>query len=63
MDLFHDSLWEVVRVHSTGELIPVEGGNDSSIDGALIKGIVQATCRSRSVVGKRGRLAPVPIPQ
>lgn len=55
VDLFHGSLWEVVRVRSAGKLIPIEGGNDSSINGTLFKGIVQPTCRTRSAVGRAMR--------
>ena len=50
MDLFHSSLWGIVRVHSAGKLIPIEGGHDPSIDRALFERIVKTTYRSRSVV-------------
>jgi hypothetical protein len=40
VDLFHGSFGEVVRVHSAGKLIPIEGGNDSGINRALFKGIM-----------------------
>jgi len=30
-------------VYSTGELIPIEGGKDSRINGTLFKGIVKTT--------------------
>jgi len=46
VDLFHGSLWEVVRVHSAGELIPIEGGKDPSINRALLKRIVKTPCMS-----------------
>lgn len=47
VNLFHGGLWEVMRVHSAGELVPVEGNKDPSINGALFEGIVKTTCRSR----------------
>ena len=52
-DLFHGSLREVMRVRSAGELIPIEGGNDPSINGALFKGIVQTACGTGSAVSRR----------
>ena len=63
MDLFHSSLGEVVRVHSAGKLIPIEGGDDSGINRALFKGIMQTTCRPRSVASRRDTCGLVPIPQ
>lgn len=38
---------EVVGVYLAGELIPIEGGKDSSVNGALLKGVMKATCRFR----------------
>jgi hypothetical protein len=52
-----------MRVHTVGKLIPIEGGDDSGIDGALFKGIVQTTWRSRSAMGRRDTCVLIPIPQ
>lgn len=46
-DLPHNCLWEVVRVYFAGKLIPIKGSNDSGIDGTLLKGIMEATCKNR----------------
>jgi len=47
VDLFHAGLWEVMGVHSAGELIPIEGGEDSHVNRTFFKGIVKTTWRSR----------------
>lgn len=47
VNLFRGGVWEVMGVHSTGELIPVEGGENSSFNGTFFKGIVKTTWRSR----------------
>lgn len=47
VDLLDSSLMEVMRVYPAGELIPIEGGKDSSVNGALLKGVMKATCGFR----------------
>ena len=47
VNLFCGSVWEVMGVHSAGELIPVEGGEDSNFNGTFFKGVVKTTWGSR----------------
>lgn len=63
MDLFYGGLREVVRVHSAGELIPIESGENLGLNRALIEGIVKATCGTRWATSVRGWMsgyAPIP---
>ena len=62
-DLFHGSLREVMRIRSAGELIPIEGGNDPSINGALFEGMAQTACGTGSAVSRRDVCILAPIPQ
>jgi hypothetical protein len=43
MNLFHSGLRKVVRIYFAGELIPIEGSEDTSINGAVPKGEMKTT--------------------
>ena len=52
-----------MRIRSAGELIPIEGGNDPSINGALFEGMAQTACGTGSAVSRRDVCILAPIPQ